>query len=192
MKKSNLYTATGDAGTTSLVGGQRVSKIDDRLEAYGTIDELNSFIGVLVATPGVDAGNTTFLQSIQNKLFNIGAYLATDNAELTPEADMQAANAYGITPEDVSKVEHQIDALDAAVPALDKFLLPGGTLAAAQAHVCRTVARRAERRIIKLHQEHLVAPQVLKYINRLSDYFFALSRLLNHNANQPEIFWQKD
>lgn len=192
MKKSNLYTATGDAGTTSLVGGQRVSKTDDRLEAYGTIDELNSFIGVLVATPGVDADNAAFLQSIQNKLFNIGAYLATDNAGLSPEADAQAANAYGITAEDVSKVEHQIDALDAAVPPLSKFLLPGGTLAAAQAHVCRTVARRAERRIIKLQSTHHVAPQVLKYVNRLSDYFFALSRFFNFKAGQSEIFWQKD
>lgn len=192
MKKSNLYTATGDAGTTSLVGGQRVSKTDARLEAYGTIDELNAFIGVLVATPGVDADNAAFLQSIQNKLFNIGAYLATDNSQLTPDEDAQSASAYGITTQDVTAVEQQIDRLDAAVPPLNKFLLPGGTLAAAQAHVCRTVARRAERRITKLHDTHIVASHVLKYVNRLSDYFFALSRFLNFSAGQTEIFWQKD
>lgn len=192
MKKSNLYTATGDDGTTSLVAGQRVSKADDRLEAYGTIDELNSFIGVLVATPGINSESVEFLTIIQNKLFNIGAYLATDNSESTPEADCQTAVAYGITPENVSQIEAQIDILDGAVPPLNNFLLPGGTLTSAQAHVCRTVARRAERRIIQLSHTHNIAPHVLKYINRLSDYFFALSRFLNHSAGVQEIFWQKD
>lgn len=192
MKKSNLYTFTGDKGTTSLVGGQRIPKDDARLEAYGTVDELNSFIGVLASTPGVDGESIRFLHRIQNHLFNIGAYLATDNSQSTPEQDIATAETYGIIIQHIENVEHMIDFLDSKVPPLNKFLIPGGTPAAAKAHVCRTVARRAERRIITLATTHTVAPHVLQYINRLSDYFFVLARYLNTIADTPEFFWEKD
>lgn len=192
MKKSNLYTATGDKGTTSLVGGQRVPKTHARLEAYGTVDELNSFIGVLAATPGVSEDIAAFLRKVQYKLFNIGAYLATDNTDADEAADEATAEMYGISSPDVTAVEMQIDALDAQVPPLNKFVLPGGSPAAAAAHVCRTVARRAERRVIALSDIALVAKPVLIYLNRLSDYFFVLARYLNLTQGNTEIFWQKD
>lgn len=185
MKKSNLYTATGDKGTTSLVGGQRIAKNDPRLEAYGTIDELNAHIGVLRQT-GNYPDDDALLLFIQNKLFVVGSYLATDTTFT------QLRKASRLHPDEIARIERRIDTLDATVPPLHAFLLPGGTAAAAQAHVCRTVCRRAERRICQVAQEVEVDENILKFVNRLSDYFFVLARFNNYSANQNEIFWDKD
>lgn len=182
MKKSNLYTATGDKGTTSLVGGKRVSKADVRLEAYGTTDELNAHIGLLIAMmkPGED---TELLRRIQDTLFVVGSALATDLETTTLH------EASRLDEEEIKCVEHRIDFLDAIVPPLRHFVLPGGTPAAAQAHVCRTVCRRAERCICALAGDHPIADNVQRYVNRLSDYFFVLSRYINHSCQVKECFW---
>lgn len=182
MKKSNLYTATGDKGTTSLVGGKRVSKADVRLEAYGTTDELNAHIGVLVAMMS-DGDDVALLRRIQDCLFIVGSALATDLETTT----LHTASC--LKEEEIACVEQRIDFLDSQVPPLCKFVLPGGALAAAQAHVCRTVCRRAERCICALAAEHQVADNVQRYVNRLSDYFFVLARYINHSTSTPEIFW---
>ena len=185
MKKSNLYTLTGDKGTTSLVGGLRISKNDPRLEAYGTIDELNAHIGLL-RQMGNDPDDDALLLFIQNKLFVVGSYLATDTSFT------QLRDASRLHPADIERIENRIDTLDATVPPLHAFLLPGGTAAAAQAHVCRTVCRRAERRICQVAQEVLVDENILKFVNRLSDYFFVLARFNNYVKKKDEIFWDKD
>lgn len=181
--KSNLYTLTGDAGTTSLATGKRVAKCDTRIEAYGSVDELNSQIALLLAVDDrQEAATRQLLLAVQNKLFNIGAYLATDTA----------TQVWGLTPDDLQQVERAIDRLDEAVPPLRTFVLPGGCAASAQADVCRTTARRAERRIIALRAEGVeVDALVLKYVNRLSDFFFALARFSNVARGIDEIFWQK-
>jgi cob(I)alamin adenosyltransferase len=184
MKKSGIYTKTGDAGMTSLVGGVRVSKLHPRLEAYGTIDELNSEIGLLI-TYVDDAQEVELLTEVQRKLFTVGSYLATDQTqrELREQSKMH--------PEDVQQLEAAIDRVDAELPPLRLFVLPGGTRAASVCHVCRTVCRRAERRIIALAEECEVEPNITAYVNRLSDYLFVLARKLNIQAGQDEIIWKK-
>ena len=177
-----IYTRTGDGGKTSLVGGTRVSKTDIRLEAYGTVDELNSFLGLLVTR--LKDEDRTFVQWIQNELFVIGSYLATDSEK----TELRAASI--VTPEQVAKVEAEIDRLDSLVPPLKVFVLPGGDEGAALCHVCRTVCRRAERRILSLAQEAPVSAELLAYMNRLSDYLFVLSRKINLDNKKDEIFWQ--
>ena len=184
-KKSCLYTFTGDKGQTSLVGGQRVDKDCCRIESYGTIDELNSHIGLLAAMLADEHPQKQVLKFIQNKLFNVGSYLATDNGGCETKC-------FGLGPEDVAVIEKEIDAMDAAVPALHAFLLPGGHITSAQAHVCRTVCRRAERNIISLQKETFVDADLLKFINRLSDYFYVLARFIAINSENGEIFWNKD
>lgn len=181
-----IYTKTGDHGQTSLVGGQRVSKTCTRLEAYGTVDELNAHIGLLIALcpHGQDA---TFLTNVQNTLFVVGGYLATDNTQREP----RSGNV--VTPQMVGEVEQQIDTINTVLPPFRHFILPGGTKAAAQAHVCRTVCRRAERRILALTEEGVsVDANVTAYVNRLSDYFFALARKLNLDENHEEIIWRRE
>ncbi len=186
MKKSFIYTCTGDNGTTSLVGGKRVIKNDIRIEAYGSVDELNSQLGLLATMPDIDAQHRELILFIQNKLFNIGAYLATDN----PNNNETTIN--GLNSGDISRIEHTIDAIDAALPPLNNFVLPGGCQSAAIAHVCRTSCRLAERRIITLQQSAVIDPIVLQFINRLSDLLFVFARLCNINNHVDEIFWNKD
>lgn len=186
MKKSNLYTGTGDAGTTSLVGGARTTKDDIRLEAYGTIDELNSHIGLLLSLPGSSIAVASQLRHIQNKLFNLGAYLATQ------PADGDKPDPQGLTAEDIKDLEEGIDALDAEVPKANAFILPGGTQASAQAHVARTVCRRAERHMVALQANSYVSPIAMTYVNRLSDFLFILARAYNFNAQVEDYIWQKD
>lgn len=186
MKKSGLYTRTGDTGTTSLVGGKRVKKNDIRIEAYGSVDELNANIGLLVTLPNLDDEFREIFIFIQNKLFNIGSYLATDN----PENNM--TECLGLGHEAISRLEHEIDRLDSEVPPLTNFVLPGGSRRSAMAHVCRTVCRRCERRIISLADITYVDPNVLRFINRLSDFLFVFSRFNNVNNQVDEIFWNKD
>ncbi|MCH5347312.1 MAG: cob(I)yrinic acid a,c-diamide adenosyltransferase [Muribaculaceae bacterium] len=186
MKKSLLYTATGDAGTTSLVGGKRVKKTCSRLEAYGTVDELNSNIGLLEATWREKVDDTpavvALLEDIQNRLFDIGSYLATDGgAEL---------NCRGVDEAEVKRLEESIDAIDGYVPPINSFILPGGSHVAAIAHVARSVARRAERRIFALVDEGIVIdPAVLGYMNRLSDLLFVLARLANYRLGVTDRPW---
>ena len=186
MKKSMIYTRTGDAGKTSLVGGMRVSKTHARLEAYGTVDELNANLGVLAASVD-DTEIRSFLLYIQHKLFSLGAYLATDQST----TDLQVASQ--ISAEVVTRLEQSIDELDASLPKLKAFILPGGVLSASFCHVCRTVCRRAERRILALeeHESCEIDPEVKQFVNRLSDYLFILSRKLNQLTQHDEIYWDK-
>lgn len=185
MKKAVVYTRSGDRGTTSLVGGRRVEKHSMRIEAYGTIDELNSHLGILTSHPDTRDADRLFLTAVQSHLFDIGSYLACD-----PEGNFVLPT--GVTPERLRKLENEIDSLDAHLPAIDRFVLPTGTPLAAECHVARTVCRRAERRLTQLAAHAKVSPDVLAYINRLSDYLFILARFNNINADHPEIFWQKD
>lgn len=181
---SHLYTRTGDTGMTSLVGGQRVPKTHTRLEAYGTVDELNSHIGLLISLLA-DTDDRELLTGVQNLLFSIGSMLATD----TTERDYRPGRF--VTEEDIAALERAIDAAEEGLPGWRGFILPGGTTAAAQAHVCRTVCRRAERRIHALANEAEVDALLLAYVNRLSDYFFALAKKINHSAGQEENIWGK-
>ena len=183
MKITKIYTRHGDQGTTGLVGGVRISKTHVRLEAYGTIDELCSHVGLLAAMMGDDE-EVTFLHRIQCILFNIGSNLATDQTQTTlydsahvPEGEIQL-------------IEQRIDHLNGQLPDFQGFVLPGGTMAASQCHVCRTVCRRAERRIVALAEEAAVEPDILQYVNRLSDYLFILAKIINFNAGHNEILWQ--
>ncbi len=183
--KSNLYTGTGDAGTTCLVGGERVSKTCRRLEAYGTVDELSSFIGVVAASPDCPKELVSQLHDIQNRLFDVGCYLAT------AVADGMHPDCKGIDASGVNRVEAWIDYLDERTPKIRAFVLPGGSLVAAHCHVARTVCRRAERLILGLASEEYVDPLLLKWFNRLSDYLFIAARYLNHNVGVDEITWHQ-
>lgn len=183
MKITKVYTRGGDMGKTSLVGGQRVSKASERLEAYGSIDELSSHLGLLAAMTTDDADKAMIVR-IQNCLFNVCTNLATDQ-EKTP----LSASAY--LPEgEIALLEKQVDNIMKLLPERQGFVLPGGTREAAQAHVCRTVCRRAERRIVALSEVAKISPEILQYVNRLSDYLFVLAKKINFNANQCEIVWQ--
>lgn len=177
-----IYTKTGDKGTTSLVGGTRVPKTHIRLEAYGTVDELNSHLGLLV-TYLLDGKDKAFLQQVQNRLFAVGSHLATDREK----TGLKAASV--ISPEHVEMVEQEIDRLDTLLPPLSAFVLPGGSRGAAVCHVCRTVCRRAERRILALAGQVEISSELLAYVNRLSDYLFVLSRKMNQDDKKDEIFW---
>lgn len=180
-----VYTKTGDKGQTSLVGGQRVSKCCERLESYGTVDELNSHIGVLI-TYCADEKDKTFLTDIQRQLFVVGGYLATDNSQ----REVRQGNI--VTAEMVEDIEHEIDRLQELLPPLKLFILPGGSRAASYAHVCRTVCRKAERCILRLVETGAtVDDNVTAYVNRLSDYFFVLARKLNVDNNTEDIVWRR-
>lgn len=179
-----IYTKTGDEGKTGLIGGTRVAKNDIRIEAYGTIDELNSHIGLL-ASYSHQAVNYEFLLQIQHLLFAVGSHLATDTAVTNIK------NASVVNESDIEKVEAEIDRLNQNLPELCQFILPGGSIEGAQSHICRTVARRAERRIVEVEEIYSVDNKLIKYVNRLSDYFFVLSRFLIVDKGHKEIFWKK-
>ncbi len=189
MKITKVYTRTGDKGMTDLVGGVRVSKNDPRLEAYGTTDELSSHLGLLAAMMAHDSNTLEeerqMLVRSQNNLFIIGSYLAIDQNQ-TPLYDFAR-----LPDGETTLLEQRIDQLMATLPEKQGFVLPGGTVSAAQCHVCRTVCRRAERRILELAQHARVDDYVLQYVNRLSDYLFVLAKIINFNAGQSEIIWQK-
>ena len=184
--KSKVYTLTGDKGTTSLVGGQRVAKDDIRVEAYGTVDELNAHIGMLAhAIKGKDAAVEQLIFKIQNKLFNLGAYLATEQNDVE-------APVYGLSDDDVKAVEAMIDTLDEQLPPMRGFILPGGTRASVCCDICRTVTRRAERRVVTLAARQPLNPLAQRYLNRLSDFFFILARHCNVTSNVEEVVWDKE
>ncbi len=177
-----IYTKTGDKGMTSLIGGKRVPKNSMRLEAYGTIDELNSCLGV-VCSFVKDEPLENELVGIQSRLFDVGGNLATD-----PENE-QITRKLGVTDADVELLERAIDRMVAEVPPVKYFVLPGGNQAVAFCHVARTVCRRAERRILDLAENEEVDGCVLRYVNRLSDYLFALSRKMAYDAGVEERRW---
>jgi len=179
-----IYTKTGDNGKTGLIGGTRVAKNDIRIEAYGTVDELNAHIGLLT-TYAIGSDCIEILREIQHKLFSLGAHLATDREKA------EYVEASIITKSDINLLENEMDRMEAELPGLTNFILPGGDRAAAIAHVCRTVARRAERRIIDMSAIYQIENESIIYTNRLSDYFFVLSRLINIRNQSKEILWKK-
>ena len=182
MKKSSIYTKTGDKGKTSLVGGKRVDKTHIRLEAYGPVDELNSFIGLLVCEI-TDTELKDFLLFVQNKLFVVGSYLATETEALNPDA------ALIITDSDIKAIETIMDKLDAQLPKLNRFIIPGGSKSAARAHICRTVCRRAERNTYKVADEFEIEENILIFLNRLSDFFFLTARFESQKTGK-EMYWE--
>lgn len=181
MLKMKIYTKTGDKGTTGLIGGTRVSKNDIRLEAYGTIDELNSFLGLLISN-NLDERDRVFNQTIQHRLFKVGSYLATDQEQAVVKF------ADPIKPADLLEMEAEIDTISSALPEIERFILPGGNQTSAHCHVCRTISRRAERRMLDLMPQYAVHPTIISYLNRLSDYFFILGRKYCL-SDSLEIFW---
>lgn len=185
-----IYTKTGDNGLTSLVGGKRVSKCCERVESYGTIDELNSYIGVLLTYCEKDK-DCLFLTKVQNALFEVGNYLATDMEGAEGNAESEKHRCV-VTEKMVEDVEQEIDRLSDKVPPFKGFVLPGGTRGAAFAHVCRTVCRRAERCILRLVEDDTeVDKEVIAYVNRLSDYFFVLARKLNADEDEEDVLWTR-
>lgn len=188
MPKSKLYTRTGDRGETALFGGRRVPKDHPRVVAYGTIDELNSVLGVAISfirqRPLVAA-----LHEIQNELFNIGAELASDRPV---RRGRKQAGVFHLEPARTEWLESLIDDYDARVPPLRTFILPSGATAAAYLHFARTVCRRAERTVVTLAQTETLNPELVAYLNRLCDLLFVLARYANKAARRRELLWHKD
>lgn len=176
-----IYTKTGDAGTTALFGGKRVSKADLRIESYGTVDELNSWIGVL-RDQEINKSRQPILVAIQDRLFTIGSILATD-------PDNKKVKIPALTPDDILLLEKEIDAIDASIPPLKSFVLPGGHISVSFGHVARTVCRRSERLIIALDSTGKIEPLVIIYMNRLSDYLFMLCRQMSFELQANETPW---
>lgn len=177
-----IYTKTGDKGMTSLIGGKRVPKNSIRLESYGTIDELNSYLGLIRSFAG-DGLLADELTEIQSRLFDIGGHLATDPDNPSVKV------ALGVNESCIQMLEKAIDRMNAEVPPLKYFILPGGSQAVAFCHIARTVCRRAERRILDLAETSKVDESVLKYINRLSDFLFVLARKMAHDSGVEEQKW---
>jgi cob(I)alamin adenosyltransferase len=180
---SKIYTKTGDSGTTGLLGGGRVAKDDLRIDAYGTVDELNAALGLARASaihPEADG----LLARIQDDLFAVGSVLADPN----PSGPFQAA----IGPEHATLLEAAIDSIQAELPPLTRFILPGGSIAASQVHLARTICRRAERLVVKLARQpdQHVSEALIVYLNRLSDLLFVVARQLNHRAGLPDVTWR--
>jgi len=179
---TKIYTRTGDPGTTQLGGGQLVAKDDPRIEAYGTVDELNAAIGVAIAQ-GLQEPLPAWFAQIQNDLFHLGSDLCIR------EEDKQRFPIPQVEQRHVTQLEGWIDQLTAAQPALENFVLPGGSAAAAQLHVCRTTCRRAERRVITLGRQEPIGPWTRVYLNRLSDLLFVMARHENLQGGHPETIW---
>lgn len=183
---NRVYTRHGDAGQTSLAGGQRVAKNSARIEAYGTVDELNAFTGMARASAAADPAVSelaAILLRVQHELFNLGSILATLPADVHPR---QAR----ITDAEVTQLETEMDRMNQELAPLRSFVLPGGSRLNAELHVCRTVCRRAERRVIALADAEPVPPEAVKYLNRLSDAFFVWSRWASLRGGVPETLWE--
>ena len=174
---TKIYTRTGDAGTTGLADGSRVTKDAPRIEAIGAVDELNSALGVLLAEKLPDPLRAC-LDNVQNDLFDLGGELSVPGHAIMSKAH-------------VDRLERELDRLNAGLPPLKDFILPAGSRPAALAHVARTVCRRAERRVVTLARKQKCAPALLAYLNRLSDLLFVLSRDLNRAAARPDVQWQQ-
>lgn len=177
-----IYTKTGDKGTTSLIGGTRVPKHHIRIEAYGTVDELNSWIG-LVRDQQINEAQTKVLLEVQDRLFTIGSNLAAD-----PEKSRMKLPA--IHEEDVELLERNIDLMNESLPEMRSFILPGGDQAQSYCHIARCVCRRAERNTIHLAENNEVEELIIKYLNRLSDYLFVLARMIGKERNASETPWK--
>jgi len=175
---SKIYTKTGDDGTTGLGDGTRVAKDSLRVAAYGTVDELNSTIGVVLAQPVPDAVRETLVQ-VQHDLFDLGGELCIPGMAMIHDAD-------------VERLEKTLDAFNQDLPPLKDFILPGGGMAAACAHVARTVCRRAEREVVTLSRSGDVRPEAVRYLNRLSDLLFVLARVLARASGHGEVLWQHE
>jgi cob(I)alamin adenosyltransferase len=176
-----IYTKTGDTGTTSLLGGTRVLKSELKIESYGTLDELNAWIGVLRDSNSDERTRDT-LKEIQDRLFTMGAELASE-----PEQNKQKLP--DLFEKDIERLEHEMDQMNEVLPAMTHFVLPGGHLAVSYAHVARTVCRRAERNIVRLTEHEKVNPLIIRYVNRLSDYLFVLSRWMSKELSAEEVKW---
>jgi len=181
---NRIYTKTGDQGETRLAGGQRVAKDSLRIECYGTVDELNAFVGMA----GVSAADSVpelaaILRRVQHELFNLGSILATRPADVHPK---QAR----VTPTEILQLEQEIDRMNADLPMLRSFVLPGGSRLNTELHACRTICRRAERIAVSLSREEEIPPEAIQYLNRLSDAFFVWSRWANHILGVPEVLWE--
>ena len=177
-----IYTKTGDQGTTSLFGGKRVSKADLRIDTYGTVDELNSYIGLL-RDQEVNRKRKDFLVEVQDRLFTIGSILATEPGNTKVKIPH-------LLPADIEVLEKEIDAMDAALPPMRFFVLPGGHSSVSFCHIARTVCRRTERLVIALNASEEIDALVIQYLNRLSDYLFMLSRMMTQELQVEETPWK--
>ena len=179
-----IYTKTGDKGGTSLIGGIRVPKSHIRIDSYGTVDELNSYLG-MVSDLGANEGISTAIREIQDRLFTIGSALATN-----PDSEVKM-KLPDLHEADVAWLEAQMDEMDQVLPEMRSFILPGGNLASSTCHVARCVCRRAERICVDMQEQNeFIPPLIITYLNRLSDYLFVLARYLGHINNAPEIPWR--
>lgn len=183
-----IYTKTGDKGTTALFGGTRVPKHHIRIESYGTVDELNSYIG-LIRDQDIAVHYKSILNRIQDRLFTLGAILATDPQKAVLKSGKERLNIPKITEEDVLLLETEIDTMNEALPPMTHFVLPGGHQTVSFCHIARCVCRRAERLSSFLNENEPIDPLVLQYINRLSDYLFVLARKLSYDLHAEEIKW---
>jgi cob(I)alamin adenosyltransferase len=185
---NRIYTKRGDAGETGLVGGQRVSKDASRIQAYGTVDELNACVGLAAVSCGEPEAAAklaplgTILLRVQHELFNLGSILATEPADVHPKQPR-------VTSAEISRLEKEIDRMNAELAPLRSFVLPGGTRLNAELHIARTVCRRAERLLVGLARETSVPPEAIQYLNRLSDALFVWSRWVNHTLGIAEVLW---
>jgi len=176
---SKIYTRTGDDGTTGLGDGSRTAKDSLRVTAYGTVDELNSAIGMTLACEGIDAAVRDALVQIQHELFDLGGELCIPGMAM-------------IQPADIDRLEHVLDGFNADLPALKDFILPGGGMAAASCHLARTICRRAERDVVALGREETIRPEAMRYLNRLSDLLFVMARVLARASGHGEVVWQHE
>jgi cob(I)alamin adenosyltransferase len=183
---NRIYTKRGDAGETSLVGGQRVGKDAQRIDAYGVIDELNAFVGLasVSCAEHPELGKlAAILRRVQHELFNLGSILATLPEDVHPKQPR-------VTADEVAELEREIDSMNRELPALRSFVLPGGTRLNAELHITRTICRRAERLLVALARSEAVPPEAIQYLNRLSDAMFVWSRWVNHTLGVAEVLWE--
>ncbi len=183
-----IYTKTGDTGKTSLFGGTRVPKYHTRIEAYGTIDELNAYIG-LVRDQEIDTHTSDILLKIQTELFTLGAMLATPPEKELLKSGKERLNIEKTNEEKISLLEQEIDVMNEVLPPMKNFILPGGHTTVSYCHIARCICRRAERITTQLSDESSINPQILVYLNRLSDYLFVLARKLTLDTKSQEIPW---
>ncbi|MCK5440263.1 MAG: cob(I)yrinic acid a,c-diamide adenosyltransferase [Maribacter sp.] len=183
-----IYTKTGDKGTTALFGGTRVSKHHIRIESYGTIDELNAWLG-LIRDQNIDAHSKEIITAIQDRLFAVGAVLATDPKKTILKSGKERLNIPKINTKDIESLEHEMDSMNELLSPMTHFILPGGHTAVSYCHIARTICRRAERMATQLFEKEPFDENVLSYINRLSDYLFVLARKLSKDLKADEIKW---
>lgn len=183
-----IYTKTGDKGTTALFGGTRVPKDHIRIESYGTVDELNSYIG-LIRDQEIDSHYKKILIEIQDRLFTVGAILATPPEKEVKKNGELRLQKLGITESDIELLENEVDTMEEALPPMTHFVLPGGHTTVSYCHIARCVCRRAERLAVHLDHNEPVSEIVIMYLNRLSDYLFVLARKLSNDLNAEEVKW---